>query len=190
MSRSVVSLRCARASDAPALVEVWKDVLRRADPAQQLSDIVQVIADAADDPDQRLVIAECDGEVAGAVHLRATTLTAVNLEPTVQVISPHVLTRHRRRGIGRVLIESAVTFAEERGIGHVATAAASSSRDANRFMARLAFGPQAVLRVAVTHAVRAQLTARRPAVERSGRQLSAVLAARRSLRRQQSSVSS
>ena len=190
MSRSVVSLRCARASDAPVLVEVWHDALRRGEAAQQLSDVVSIIEDAAADPDQRLVIAECDGEVAGAVHLRATTLTAVNLEPAVQVISPHVLARHRRRGIGRVLIESAVTFAEERGIGHVATAAASTSRDANRFMARLAFGQQAVLRVATTHAVRAQLTARRPAAARSGRQLTAVLAARRSMRRQQSSVSS
>lgn len=186
MGRSSVSFRCAQAGDAPVLVELWADVMRRADHRQLLSDVLEVIEDAAADEDQRIVVAECDGEVAGAVHLRATTLTAINLEPTVQVISPHVLPRHRRHGIGRALIEAAVGFAEERGIGHLATAASSGSRDANRFMARLAFGSQAVLRVASTHAVRAQLTARRPALERSGRQLTQVLAARRSQRRQQS----
>ena len=34
-----------------------------------------------------------------------------------------------------------MTWAEEFGIGHVATATASGSREANRFMARLALGP-------------------------------------------------
>ena len=57
-----------------------------------------------------------------------------------------VVTDHRRRGVGKALVEAAVTWAEELGIGHVATAAASGSREANRFMARLALGPQAVLR--------------------------------------------
>jgi hypothetical protein len=70
----------------------------------------------------------------------------------------------------------------------VATAAASGSRDANRFMARLSLGPQAVLRIATTHAVRAKLTAQRPPVQRAGgRQLTQVLAARRSMRRSQAS---
>jgi hypothetical protein len=56
-------------------------------------------------------------------------------------------------------------------------------------MARLALGPQAVLRVATTHAVRARLTAaRRPSAQRThGRQLTQVLAARRSMRKHQTS---
>jgi hypothetical protein len=76
------------------------------------------------------------------------------------------------------LVEAAVTWAEELGIGHVATAAASGSREANRFMARLALGPQAVLRMAPTPAVRAKLCGRYPA----GRQVTQVLAVRRTLR--------
>ena len=39
-------------------------------------------------------------------------------------------------------MEAAVSYAEELGIGYVATAASSGSRDANRFMARLALGPR------------------------------------------------
>ena len=70
----------------------------------------------------------------------------------------------RRHGIGQPLMESAVAFAEELGIGHVTTARLRSSRDANRFMARLALGPHATLRIAPTHVVRAKVTAQRPGV--------------------------
>jgi GNAT superfamily N-acetyltransferase len=188
MSRSLVSLRSALPSDAPLLVELWAEVIRRADHEEQVADLLSVIEKAAEAPDERLVVAEHDGEPAGAVHLQVTTLSPLNLERVVLAISPHVLPQYRRRGVGRALMDAAVSYAEERGVAHVATAAASGSRDANRFMARLALGPQAVLRVASTHAVRSKLTAQRPALQRSGgRQLPQVLAARRSLRRNQAS---
>ncbi|MBB6626291.1 GNAT family N-acetyltransferase [Nocardioides sp. KIGAM211] len=186
MNRSLVSLRSALPSDAPDLAVLWSDVLRRADHDEQVADLVQIIEAAASSPVERLVVAEYDGEVAGAVHLRISTLSPLNLDQTVQAISPHVFPQFRRKGVGRALMDAAVCFAEEEGIGCVATAAASASRDANRFMARLALGPQAVLRVASTHAVRSKLTAQSPAAHRtSGRQLTQVLAARRSMRRSQ-----
>lgn len=184
MTRSLVSLRSALPSDAHVLVELWADVLRRADPEDQLSDLLRIIETAAESEDERLVVAEYDGEVAGAVHLRVTTVTPINLERTVQAVSPHVLPHYRRRGVGRALMDAAVTYAEELGVGHVTTAAAAGSRDANRFMARLALGPRAVFRVAATPVVRSKLTAQRPATYRAhGRQLPQVLAARRSMRR-------
>lgn len=186
MNRSLVSLRCALPSDAAELAVLWTDVLRRAEHVEQVSDLVLIIEAAASSPAERLVVAEYDGEVAGAVHLRVATLSPLNLDQTVQAISPHVFPQFRRHGVGRALMEAAVTFAEEEGVACLATAAASGSRDANRFMARLALGPQAVLRVASTHAVRAKLTAQRPAVQRTGgRHRTQVLAARRSLRRTQ-----
>src|SRR5687767_7323200 len=125
MMRSLVSLRTALPSDAPALAELWADVLRRADHAERVADLVTVIETAAESPDDRLVVAEYDGELAGAVHLRCTTMSPINLEPLVQAISPHVFPQFRRRGVGRALMEAAVTYAEELGVGHVATAAAA-----------------------------------------------------------------
>ena len=86
--------------------------------------------------------------------------------------------------VGAALMEAAVTWAEEHGVTHVATAAVSGARDANRFMARLALGPYATLRLATTHAVRSRLSAgRRSATNGTPRQVTQVLAARRSLRR-------
>jgi GNAT superfamily N-acetyltransferase len=184
MSRSLVSLRMAVPADAPALAELWADVVRRTGPEDQVADLETVLAGLEGRTDQRIVVAEYDGELAGAVHLEATTMSAINLEPVVRALAPHVLPRFQRHGVGSALMDAAVTWAEELGIAHVATAAVAGSRDANRFMARIALGPYAVLRVATTHAVRTRLTAhRRPAQSTGGRQLTQVLAARRSMRR-------
>jgi GNAT superfamily N-acetyltransferase len=179
-------MRAAELCDAPALAELWSDAMRRADPRDHICDLELIIKAASASPEQRVVVADCDGELAGAVLLRVATLSSLNLEPTVQAVSPHVFPQFRRRGIGQALMECAVAFAEEIGIGSITTAASSGSRDANRFMARLALGPLATQRVAPTHAVRAKLEALRPATaSTNGRQLTRVLAARRSMKRSQ-----
>ena len=82
--------------------------------------------------------------------LRVTPMTPLNLEPTVQALAPHVTPSFRGKGIGSALMEAAVLWAEELGIAHITTAAPSSSRSGNRFMARLSLGPQAVLRASTT----------------------------------------
>lgn len=184
MNRSLVSLRSVTLEDAPHLAELWTDVIRRVGPEDQAIDMEAVVVAVLASDHQRIVVAEYDGNFAGAVHLEHTTMSAINREPVVRALSPHVLVPYRRHGIGTALMESAVTWAEELGIAHVATAAVAGSRDANRFMARIALGPYAVLRVATTHAVRSRLSAhRRPAGAGHGKQLTQVLAARRSLRK-------
>ena len=189
MMRSQLSLRKAEPGDAEELALLWGEVLRRADREDQAADVRSVIERASGAEDERMVVAEYDGRVAGAVHLVVGTLSPLNLEPVVQTVSPHVFPEFRRRGVGRALMEAAVAFAEEHEIGHVATAAVAGARDANRFMARLALGPLALVRVAPTHAVKARLGSRHGSAGAGGRQMTRVLAARRSMRRSQSSPS-
>ncbi len=185
MSRSLVFVRDAVAADVALLADLWADLLRRGDEHDHLADMAEVVASATADPDQRLVVAEYDGRLAGAVHLRLTTITPLNLDPSVQVMSPNVFPEYRRHGVGRALMDAAVTWAEDRGAGHLATAAPSGSRDGNRFLARLALAPVATLRLAPTTMVRAKLMAQRPPVARvPARHLTHVLAVRRSMRRQ------
>ncbi len=185
MSRSSVTLRCAVEQDALFLAGLWSEHLRRADREEQVADLERVIKEAAASPEQRLLVAEHDGRQAGAVLLRVATLSPINLEPVVQCHTPTVVPDLRRHGVGRTLVEAAVAWAEDLGVAHVVTAASASSRDANRFMARLALRPQAVLRIAATPVMRAKVEAQRPAAERSRSARGQMLAARRSLRRQQ-----
>ncbi len=184
--RAHVLMRSATDSDSADLVAVWEDVLRRVDHDSQLEDVRRIVDRVSAMPEERIVVAELDGRVVGAVHLKATTFSPINLEPVVQAISPHVLADFRRHGVGTALVEAAVAFAEELGIAHVGTAVSSGARDSHRFMARLALGPAATLRVAPTSVVKGRLHAQRPAFARAaGRHVPKVLAARRSARRRE-----
>ena len=124
---------------------------------------------------------EYDGQVAGAVYLRITTLSPLNLEPCVQSIHPRVFDACRRHGAGHALMEAATAFAEENGILHVVTAVPHSSRESNRFMARLGLAPVVMYRIAPTTLLRSRVSPQRQQGGVDGR--TRVLAARRSLRR-------
>ncbi|UDY22431.1 GNAT family N-acetyltransferase [Nocardioides sp. Kera G14] len=180
MTRSMVTLREATVEDALALTELWADLLRRADAQEQAADLETVIKDSADSAEQRIVVAEYDGEFAGAVLLRITTLTPLNLTPTVLILAPHVASRFRRRGVGHALMDAGTTWAEENGIGHVTGGAAHGTREANRYLARLGLGASAIFRVGTTQAMRDKLTEQLPVSQRvPGYRPQRVLAARR-----------
>ena len=181
MSRSTVLLRPALESDAVVLRELWSDLLRPTTREEQVDDVRGIVAAGLGDPDTRIVVAEIDGEVVGAVHLRVCPVSTLNLDRMVRVFAPHVMPGHQRRGVGSALMDAGVSFAEERGIAFVGAAALSVSRDANRFFARLSLGPRAVLRVASTHGVRQRLSGSRPtrAAASTTRHIDKVLAARR-----------
>ena len=181
MTRPRLTPRIARREDAPELAELWSDVLRRVDRSEQIADLEVVIKGAAASPEQRFIVVEHDGHVAGSVFLRLTTVSPLNLEPCVQSIQPRVFDQYRRRGVGRTLMEAAVTFAEENGVLHVTTAVPATARDANRFMARIALAPAATFRIAPTSAVRSRLTPSAPAGH--ARSAPRVLVARRNQRR-------
>ncbi len=186
VSRSPITLRDARPDDAVFIAGLWAPLLRRADGEDQVADVLTLIVDAAASDRDRLVVAEYDGEPAGVVLLRVATLTPINLEPTLETVAPYVAGGFRRRGVGRALMEAAVSWAEDNGISHLTAGAPHTDRDANRFLARLALGSQQMLRSNSTHVVRAKLNAQRPHDRREGRvPLGQVLAARRAMRRTQ-----
>jgi hypothetical protein len=82
-----------------------------------------------------------------------------------------------------------VTWAEEKDSSHVLVAASATSRDTNRFMARLGLGQVALMRIAAVPTLRSRLPVETPAAarvgSRSSRSVGQVIAQRRSQRRAQ-----
>jgi GNAT superfamily N-acetyltransferase len=192
--RTPVHLRDAEPGDAEVLVELWTG--RSPDrvlTTPAVTEAAASLARIAADPDQRVLVALVEDTVAGAVHLVRAPLSPVHSDSAVHVLHLQVLDDFRRHGVGRALMEATVTWAEEKDSDHVIAAATATSRDANRFMARLGLGQLAVVRGASVAALRAKLPVEPPAAARVGtrshRSVGQVLVQRRSLRRAQTRAS-
>lgn len=189
MARCPVTVRDAEPEDVHALRELLAQVAIRGHEEPRLEDEMQAVANVALDPDQRLVVAVTDQDVVGVAHLVRATLSPLQTETAVHVLHLNVREDQRRHGIGHALLEATVTWAEEKDSSHVIVAATASSRDTNRFMARLGLGQAALMRVATVASLRSRLPIETPAAARVGsrshRSVGQVLAQRRSLRRAQ-----
>lgn len=189
MARCPVMVRDAEPEDVHALRELLATVTIRGHEEPRLEDELTAIANVALDPEQRLVVAVTDGDVVGVAHLKRATLSPLQTETAVYVLHLNVREDQRRHGIGHALLEATVSWAEEKDSGHVIVAATASSRDTNRFMARLGLGQAALMRVATVPSLRSRLPVETPAAARVGsrshRSVGQVLAQRRSLRRAQ-----
>lgn len=189
MSRSGVHVRAVRLDDADEILGMWAATPVRpsgADAAR--ADVDSMLRKVLASIRERIVVAEVNGRLVGALHLRLGPLTPVGSEEAVFASHLTVLPEFRRRGIARSLMGAAVTFAEENAVAHVVAVTPAHSRDTSRFMARLGLSQAAVVRVAPTSVLRSRLPVELPGMHRpvaANRQLGQVLAARRSLRRSQ-----
>jgi N-acetylglutamate synthase-like GNAT family acetyltransferase len=195
LRRGVVLFRCpvhvrdAAPSDVPQLGALLGPATARGGDDAGPSDAESAVAAIALDPDQRLIVAETDGQVVGVAHLVRAPVSPLQRETAVHVLHLNVLDELRRHGVGHALMEATVTWAEEKDSTHVLAAASANSRDANRFMARLGLAQVAIVRGATVSTLRAKLPVEPPAAARVGsrshRSVGQVLAQRRSQRRAQ-----
>ena len=190
MFRSSVRVRDAEPADAAALVSIWADFSKRTPGELQVTPEAEAstaLARIAADPDERLLVGVLDDGVVGAMHLRRTAVSPIHTETAIHTSHLHVLESSRRRGVGRALLEAAVSWAEEKDTAYILAASATNSREANRFMARLGLGQVAVVRGATVPALRVKLPGEAAAVAQIGTRadhnLGQVLAHRRSQRR-------
>jgi ribosomal protein S18 acetylase RimI-like enzyme len=103
--------------------------------------------------------------VVGAAVLGADTTGGLLDPPSVYVSHLLVAPAHRKRGVGRALVSAAAGYAEELGLDSVVVAVAPTTRDANRFFARLGFAPLVIRRVAPVAALRRALASTDPSVD-------------------------
>lgn len=111
------------------------------------------VAAALTRPDVHGFIAYLDGTPAG--FLVATESVMRFGEGDELVIEQIFVTKAaRRHGVARALLHTTTGLAERLGFDRIASAVPSTARDANRFFARLGFGPTVTRRVASVSAVR------------------------------------
>lgn len=179
MSRIRVRVRTASSDDVDELVAVvgsltdlgpvrgrrvarsWPDGLRSqcqrllADPQHR---VVVAVDGSVDAPGK-------DGTIVGAAVFAADTAGGLLDPPSVYVSHLLVAPAHRKRGVGRALVAAAAGYAEELGVDSVVVAVAPTTRDANRFYARLGFAPQMIRRVAPVAQLRRALASADPTVD-------------------------
>ena len=193
MSRAAKLVRDAVPDDAAALVRLWDAVGPTARPVERsggavrssrpLSESRNALAALAADPDERLLVVELDGEVVAAMHLRRGPVSPVHTEMAVHTSYLLVLPEVRKHGCAHLLLEAAVTWAEEKDVPHITAITDSGNRDTNRFLARLGLAEVATIRACSPDLLRHKLNRELLGPGAQRRNLGRVLAQRRSMRR-------
>lgn len=189
MTRPCAAVRDARPEDLPDLMEMWRELreigsrLERVTPVASEDGVLDRLREVAEDPRSRAVVAEVDGAVAGMAVFTKTPFAPLFDQAAVHVSYLHVRPAFRRRGVARVMLAAAASFADEVGAEHVVTSVMPHLRETNRFYARLGFGP-----VVVRRSVPVSLLRRRLAAERVASPADSMLARRRTLRRVRAAV--
>jgi GNAT superfamily N-acetyltransferase len=127
-------------------------------------------------PDVHGFLAYLDGAPAGFL---VATESVMRFGEGDELVIEHIFVDRaaRRHGVARALLHTATGLAERLGFDRIASAVPSGARDANRFFARLGFGPTVTRRVASVSAVRRRVA---PAETTSSRER--LLHLRRSMR--------
>jgi GNAT superfamily N-acetyltransferase len=184
MGRQPVHIRDATPDDAEVLLRLWSRTTRHCEASPQaVRDAEQALANAAADPDGRLLVAQVEGQVVAALQLTRGPVSPLVLDSAVHTSYLLVEPEHRKHGVAHALMEAAVLWAEEKDV-HQITAITDTNRDTNRFFVRLGMSTLATVRSVPTAALRKKLSSERtrPA---GNRHLGEVLAQRRSMRRRQ-----
>lgn len=181
MARGPLTVRDAVPADAAALLSIWTDFTEAQDLGSREAATCEVAERALlrveTDPSERLLVAVLEGEPVGVAHLRRSPISPIHEEDAVHVGYLHVLSGHRRRGIGKQLLEAAADWADEKDSKHIVASVAATARDSNRFLARLGLGQVAIVRATTVVGLRAKLGGAPKTVS------SNVVAARRLMRR-------
>src|SRR4051794_41573270 len=166
MSRSTVRVRPATAEDVPVLLAFGDEMRDRLLPsadgkrtrAANGRSLDARYLEAVTDPDRHLVVAVGEDDVPlGMAMFTVGPASALLDLPAVHVSHVVVADRNRGRGAGKALVAAAAGYADDHGVDQVVVSVNPTSREANRFFARLGFAPLAVRRAAPVSVIRRRL---------------------------------
>ena len=186
MPRPAAHVRDATSVDAAELLDLLGSTAANDEAFDtEVHDAELALTNLTTQTDERLLVVECGGRIVAAMQMRRAPISPLSVESVVHTSFLVVAPQHRRHGYAHLLMEAAVSWAEEKDI-QVVTAITDADRDTNRFFARMGLAGSATVRHASTPALRKKLSADRSRVAVGGnRHLIEVLAQRRSMRRRQ-----
>lgn len=107
-------------------------------------------------PGVQAFVATLDGTPVGYV-ITTDNPFGVSPTPEVAIEQLYVCPEARRHGVAKALLTAVLATAERAGCEHVVSNVPTTSRDANRFFARLGFGSVVTRRVVATGTLRRRL---------------------------------
>lgn len=165
MSRTAVNVRRVGAdapdADVDALATLWISASAAFTAAESMPSAATVAAtlrDALQREGLDVFVARVEQRDVGFVVLSRGPLLPLMEDVSVSIEHLYVVEDARRLGIGHALLARVTARAEQLGASQIATTVPAPGREAQRFFARLGFGPFVVRRVTSVTTLRRRLS--------------------------------
>ncbi|HLW67507.1 MAG TPA: GNAT family N-acetyltransferase [Gemmataceae bacterium] len=122
----MVILRAYRLNDAPALLALVRDTIRRVNSRDYSPD--QIRAWASDDIDAQVWAGRFAGRFVAVAEEAGRPVGFADLEPNGHIDRFFVSADHQRRGVGRLLLSAVVAEVQRLGIARLFTEASITAR--------------------------------------------------------------
>ena len=139
----MVTVRKAAVRDIPRILELYEELTEK---KQDISPAKakQVFKQINDISAGKFLVAEKDGEVLGTLYIQVIPNLSHNGTPYAVIENVVVDKRFHKQGIGRLLIENALTFAREAGCYKVQLLSMKKRLDAHQFYRAFGFEDSAL----------------------------------------------
>jgi GNAT superfamily N-acetyltransferase len=138
-----IHFRLATIDDLPSIIAMLADdFLGQQRESLELplkESYVYAFQEIAADPNNELIVAECDGEIIGSLQLTFTPSLSYQGSKRCTVESVRVDSKLRGQGIGREMMLWAIERAKEKGCLSIQLTTHNDRKDAHRFYENLGF---------------------------------------------------
>jgi len=143
-----VAIRAATHKDADGLLELWKEFMKDADSldrpipthAENVRRWKEFVTKLIDDDPRQIQIADEDGVLVGYLACQKTVTSPLDMGYKWSYISDiYVRPTHRRRGIGRRLLQTTLEYLKSVGSEHIRLAVWDENEEAIRLYRELGF---------------------------------------------------
>ena len=138
----MVTLRPYQPDDAPALLALFRDTIRRVNSRDYSP--MQIAAWASDDIDARSWFGRFTGRFVPVAEEAGRPVGFAELEPNGNIDRVYVSADHQRRGIGQQLLTAVVAEARRAGIARLFTEASITARPFFEAQGFVVLAPQVV----------------------------------------------